>query len=190
MCETLRNSCTSATVRVCVDCLVLTPRPLNVPGCTKMVLAPRPAIRLVKYAPALWVSVRAAMTAATPIKMPSMVKIERVRLAQIASNAVVKLAEAELNGLFLRTRNCRNRSCRAFCRISRSARTSDCVATCTAAADDDGGGATGGGNASGDGEAFTRRPALDRLIRFTRLPPYSSMRNASTGSSRDAWMAG
>src|SRR5579884_1571697 len=62
-----------------------------IPGSTAIKLAPLP-IMLVMYAPTPWVKVITAMTAATPMRIPRAVNIERVRLAHRASTDISRLA--------------------------------------------------------------------------------------------------
>ncbi len=75
------------------------------PGKMMMRLVPRPVIRSLIAALAPWVNVKAVITAATPINIPSAVSSERMRLAHRASNALPKLAPSIIPRLNPRPRS-------------------------------------------------------------------------------------
>src|SRR5581483_11700247 len=107
-CGRLAISSASFCVNVCAVPAPCAPLLLVEEGKTITVLVPSCPIRLSIYALTPCVNVRAAITAATPIKIPSIVRNERVRLLQSASNALPKFAPTELNGFCLVTRSCPN----------------------------------------------------------------------------------
>src|ERR1700681_3329181 len=67
---------------------VIAPRLLEVPGETVITLVPRLEIVALIFALPPCVRIKAAMTSATPMKIPSAVNIERSRFAHKASSAI------------------------------------------------------------------------------------------------------